>query len=454
MTSATTQTTFLGGVNPSISYEIEGENLIRTIISPNGKVVHRLPRKRHLGLDPRREWQAAYLMGEDPTPELPASGEDKAVRIVDLFCGVGGLSLGVHQASKAFGLKPKGLFAVDLDANALDVHAYNLRPRKTFNKSVRDLLKTEVLLGAHNPIDLDPSQVILPDWPKGLTEADVVIGGPPCQGHSNLNNRTRRSDPRNELYLWMAAAAHVVNAKVVIIENVPSVKSDAGEVVQRTQDLLDDLGYAVGFDGILAADAFGVAQTRRRHFLIAIRKDVLDHGSAVLTGRWLMEYGSDAPPMTAMDAIGDLANQEGQESDEFNLSSNLSEENRERVKWLIDNDEHNLPDSLRPDCHRTKEHNYGSVYGRMFGDRPAPTLSTGFLSPGRGRYVHPSRPRTLTPHEGARIQGFPDSFRFIGSSGTIPKRTQMSRMIGDAVPPPLAFHVALAGLWMLKENTF
>jgi DNA (cytosine-5)-methyltransferase 1 len=90
----------------------------------------------------------------------------------------------------------------------------------------------------------------------------------------------------------------------------------------------------------------------------------------------------------------------------------------------------------------------------MYGDRPAPTLSTGFLSPGRGRFVHPTRPRGLTPHEGARLQGFPDGFRFIGASGRAPNRTVVSRMIGDAVPPPLAFHVILGALAMLRTDSF
>ena len=396
--------------------------------------------------NPERDWATSWLRGSQPSFETRLNG---TVRTVDLFCGTGGLSLGTRMAIEAVGRRHVAVLAADLDVDALDVHDFNLGPRRTFRGSVRDLFDPTLLDAAPIARDVPPRDVIAADWVRELGQTDIVIGGPPCQGHSNLNNRTRRNDARNELYRWMALAAHGLQAKIVVIENVTSVRADAGDVVRRTVALLQALDYTVTFDDVVAADRVGVAQTRRRHFLVAVRNGVLDPSWRVAaTGM----HGSAPFAMTALDAIGDL--QDAPATSDYDRPATLSKENRDRVSYLHDAGEHDLPDERRPECHRDGNHNYGAVYGRMFEDRPAPTLSTGFLSPGRGRYVHPTRPRALTPHEGARLQGFPDTFRFIGSSGKTPSRTVVARLVGDAVPPPMGFHVVLGALAMLRHDAF
>jgi DNA (cytosine-5)-methyltransferase 1 len=98
-----------------------------------------------------------------------------------------------------------------------------------------------------------------------------------------------------------------------------------------------------------------------------------------------------------------------------------------------------LPNKLRPPCHRNKpDHRYKSMYGRLRWDQPAQTITTGFGSPGQGRYLHPDLPRTLTPHEAARVQFFPDWFDF----GKAPSRSALAHCIGNAVPPKLGFAAA------------
>ena len=118
-----------------------------------------------------------------------------------------------------------------------------------------------------------------------------------------------------------------------------------------------------------------------------------------------------------------------------------SEENSARMALLIAEDKRNLPNEHRPVCHQEGT-TYSSVYGRMAWDEPAPTLTTGFFTPGRGRFTHPDEPRTLTAREAARLQGFPDDY-FDGT--TLHKveatRQLISKWIGDAVPMPLG-HVA------------
>jgi DNA (cytosine-5)-methyltransferase 1 len=126
---------------------------------------------------------------------------------------------------------------------------------------------------------------------------------------------------------------------------------------------------------------------------------------------------------------------------DFYLPSTLSSDNQFRVNWLIDNDKYDLPNELRPVCHQ-KAHNYKSIYGRLDWNKPAGTITTGFHSPGRGRYVHPREPRVLTACEASLIQGFPLSYKFF-SDKVNPGRNLLSKVIGDAVSPQMAKTIGL-----------
>jgi DNA (cytosine-5)-methyltransferase 1 len=120
-------------------------------------------------------------------------------------------------------------------------------------------------------------------------------------------------------------------------------------------------------------------------------------------------------------------------------AASIGAENLERIEHLFRFDLYDLPDSLRPDCHRLKKHTYTSVYGRMSWDQPAQTITSGFTCMGQGRFVHPKRKRTLTPHEAARLQFLPDFFRF---DEDLP-RAALCEMIANAVPPKLTYLLAL-----------
>ena len=113
----------------------------------------------------------------------------------------------------------------------------------------------------------------------------------------------------------------------------------------------------------------------------------------------------------------------------------MHNDNRKRVAYLFEKNKYNLPNEYRPNCHKNNTHSYISMYGRLKWDEPAQTITSGFGSMGQGRFVHPSRKRVITPHEAARIQGFSDDFKF----SCVDKRTKLHQMIGNAVPPPVAF---------------
>jgi DNA (cytosine-5)-methyltransferase 1 len=272
-----------------------------------------------------------------------------------------------------------------------------------------------------------------------VEEVDILLAGPPCQGHSNLNNRTRRTDKRNLLYLTAPAMAVACRAKLCIIENVPDVLRDAHRVVETARALLIKSGYAID-EAILSAVDFGVPQSRKRHFLIAVRTDQAELDLRSVTEAFRM------PATTLKHAISDLKNSTG--VDWFHSPATLSAENKRRIDWLFDHGKYDLPDRHRPDCHKGG-HTYPSVYGRMHWDEPAQTITTGFLTPGRGRYIHPSRRRTITPHEAARIQSFPDGYAF-DLSPQPTSRNMLAQVIGDAVPPLMALGIGLTGLTLLE----
>lgn len=358
-------------------------------------------------------WRA-WLRGE----RQPEARDAQQIRTVDLFAGCGGLSLGVEEACRALGLVSRCALAVDVNEHALKVFEANLKPERSYLGSIENLVDGE-LGGSTTPRE---RQLV-----EELGLVTMAIGGPPCQGHSDLNNHTRRRDPKNALYLRMARFAEIVRPEHLLVENVPGVVHDRGFVVARTRSLLTQLGYSVS-DGVLVTDRLGWPQRRRRHVLLASRAThdadlstaEVRYGRAALPVSWALE----APPP------GDgLAH----------TSARHSRTNRARIAYLFENDLYELPDDQRPDCHRYRAHTYRSVYGRMRWDEPAPTITSGFGSTGQGRFVHPKEPRTLTPREAARVQGFPDWFDF----GMVQSRVALQEMIGNAVPSRLAYVAAL-----------
>ena len=382
-------------------------------------------------------WNLAEIEGEPI--RFYRGPERTSVNVVDLFCGCGGLSLGVKQAAEAVGLRPVFLLAADSSRAALDVYSRNLRPLHRARQNVEHLV--DYRLRSHGDRSLpDMASVELSTELSAIAgRVDMVLAGPPCEGNSNLNNRTRRIDDRNELYLDAVVAGIAVGARVIVVENVPAVKRSRQDVVDRALALLTVAGYRVDDDALtLTASDFGTPQERRRHFLIATRSERTVRTSDL----WCLRI----PAPTVAEALGGLTDVERRTA--FDEPSRLSAENLKRVQFLVEREEYDLPDDERPDCHRLKRHNYVSVYGRMRPDRVAPTITTGFLSPGRGRFTHPFEARSLTPREGARLQGFRADFDWMEHSGTLYRRDYAS-MIGSAVPPQLGFAVGMAALSIL-----
>ena len=382
--------------------------------------------------DPKGAWWSAYLRGMRPTPVGPIGG---TLRTVDLFCGPGGLANGVEQLMSELGAAVVTELAIDQDVEATQVYSANHAVRRTSSAHVPSLVDYHWRRPSSGVRFSYTPELVDHTLTRVLAGTHVVLAGPPCQGHSNLNNHTRRDDPRNSLYLSVPAITVAIGAPVCVIENVPAVLNDRDRVVEVAERLLLEEGYHVE-SGVISAADLGWPQTRKRHFLIARRDAPLLPLSDVVAALGDL-------PRSLWWAIGDLEDRVS--DDPMDLHPALNEENRQRIDWLFDNHAFDLREDQRPLSHRNGT-TYTAVYGRLHSDRPAPTITTGFMTPGRGRYVHPTRRRVLTAREAARLQGFPDTYQFATNGTRDPARSALAKWIGDAVPMPLGYAATVAAL--------
>lgn len=384
---------------------------------------------------PEKLWQVLILKGARPE-QVDETSERPLLALADLFCGCGGFSQGVSDAAHALGFAPHVHFSADIDKEALSVYRQNFSPDEWYEGSVSDLVDFQITMTQNGGDFKYPPVLLNAELKRMVGKLDVLVAGPPCQGHSNLNNHTRRDDPRNMLYLTVPAIAVALKTKCIIVENVPDVINDSRSVVSLALDLFHNNGYYVASSRIYASD-YGTAQNRRRHIMIAVRREI-----GVQPWFGILDVFKQSP-LALKDVIDDL--ETIQSDDIFDAIAEISEENKIRIDYLFDNDLYDLPNEVRPDCHKNG-HTYKSVYGRLKWDAPSPTITTGFMTPGRGRYIHPRQRRPLTAHEAARIQAFPDTFKFLNVNGKPLTKKLLSKLIGQAVPPPLGHAGALVAL--------
>jgi len=337
-----------------------------------------------------------------------------SLRVIDLFSGAGGLSLGFAQS--------RGADFVPVWANDTNADAAN-----TYNAN----------FGAHcvtaNLVDL------LEDPAFAVPAADVVVGGPPCQGFSLLNKQ-RRGDTRKQLWRPYLEVVRRSGAHTFVMENVPQLlRSD--EYVEIAA-AAEELGFSVWSDKLCAAD-HGVPQRRWRAFIVGSRlgdpADVFPPprthrapGDDRSDPRWYVR--SPAPWNTVRDALADLPPPKGtQIRDErppldLHFGRNPTAKSKARYRAIPDEgmnrfDLQRRALEITPACWIRKKSGGTDLFGRLWWDRPAFTIRTEFFKPEKGRYLHPEQHRPITHREAARLQSFPDSFLFTGESALTTRRT-------------------------------
>jgi len=333
---------------------------------------------------------------------------------IECFSGAGGLSLGLHRAG--FDVR----LAFDCDADSVASYNANQDHHPSFAvcRRIEELSPKTLLREA----GLEPGQLVL------------LAGGPPCQGFS-VQRIGRDQDSRNNLVLEFLERIIELKPWFFLLENVPGIKGRRGS--QFLSGLLAEVreaGYLC-HSTVLDASDFGVPQRRRRVFVVGER---LPSGASRFSFPALTTSNSQLK-MTVRQAIGHLPSppKDGSEHPLWlnHRRDKLSQKNLERLRALSAGQGRvDLPSHLLADCHRASADAIGhrNVYGRMSWDEVAPTITARFDSFTRGQFGHPQELRSISLREGAILQGFPETFRFVGS------KVSVARQIGNAVPPPLA----------------
>ncbi|MER5482757.1 DNA cytosine methyltransferase [Streptomyces sp. NPDC002812] len=376
------------------------------------------------------------------TPQTPAT-----FTVVDLFAGCGGFTQGFHS------YRPEGasapvfttVAAVEHDMAAASTYALNFAAEA----------------GGADHIHAGDIE----DWdPLGMgVEADVVLGGPPCQGFSGLGKEDSK-DPRNKLWREYARVVNAVKPKMFIVENVDRfLRSPEFLLLQEATDeksgMLKD--YVLVRQSVLNSADYGVPQARRRAMVVAVRRDLqhlrdLDYperthskdAGEFLPGSGPQKWVAVGPAVFEQTKIdtettelpeGRRCSPLGKElpggfrTTDLHIGRNPTTLSLQRYASIPPGgNRHDLP--ARLSTKNWLEHPSGAhdVMGRMYWDRPSVTIRTEFYKPEKGRYLHPTADRPITHYEAALIQGFPDTFQWSGS------KIQIGRQIGNAVPVGLS----------------
>jgi DNA (cytosine-5)-methyltransferase 1 len=369
----------------------------------------------------------------------------QVLRTIDLFSGAGGLSVGFEWLSR-------GSFQT-VWANDFNSYAAN-----TYNRNFG---------GICNEGDIVD---ILENPSTEVPEADIVVGGPPCQGFSLLNKK-RADDPRKKLWIPFMEVIDRSGAGMFVMENVPQLLGSLEH--QEIEEWASARGFNT-WSGLLVAADYGVPQTRKRAFIVGARDIAPERffppkrthfnprkspdQLSLIGGGYVM---NPSPWASVRDAIADLPEPVGTELRDIDppldlhFGRNPTAKSKARYKAIPEEgmnrfDLQRVAPELTPQCWIRKTSGGTDLFGRLWWSRPAFTIRTEFYKPEKGRYLHPEQHRPITHREAARFQTFPDEFRFTGT------KIEIARQIGNAVPPVLAKAVAdqVYEMWECRQSGF
>lgn len=346
-------------------------------------------------------------------------------KLIDLFCGAGGMSLGF--VDDRFCGDFESILAIDNNLDAVNTYNANFNhDDQCLHANIEHWLASE-----HVP------------------SANVVIGGPPCQGFSLLN-KNRNGDARRALWEPYMDIVQQSGADLFVMENVPGLLKSPEflDICKRARNM----GFEMMQPAVLNMADYGVPQTRKRTIAIGVKVDAFDFGLLpdfppkpthaapgtnleLQNWRTVKEFISDLPPPEGTEIRVD-------ETPPLNLhfGRNPTAISIERYKAVPPGGnrfdlQRNRPD-ITPQCWINKKSGGTDLFGRLWWDRPSVTIRTEFFKPEKGRYLHPSENRPITHREAARLMSFPDDFQFTGS------KIEVARQIGNAVPPIFAGNIA------------
>ena len=340
----------------------------------------------------------------------------KNCTVIDLFCGAGALTHGF--------IKEDFKVVAGLDADKACKYAYETNnPGAAFiEKKIEDVEPAELM--EYFPED----------------HVKILVGCAPCQPYSTYNRKRQDRERKWELLSSFSNLISEIQPDIVSMENVPNLTTfRKGKIYQDFLDALEDNEYEVSAYPEVYCPDYGIPQHRKRLVLFASKPkygkiELLDPTHTPDQYKNVEDVISDLEPLEAG---------ETSQTDPYHKASRLSELNLQRIRaseqggtWR------DWPDELVARCHQQKSGNsYSSIYGRMSLDTPSPTITTQCYGFGNGRFGHPEQNRAISLREAARLQTFPDDYRFVHPDDPHPIKT-IGRFIGNAVPVELAQIIA------------
>lgn len=341
--------------------------------------------------------------------------------VIDLFCGVGGLTRGLIDSGlnvvAGFDIDPTCKYTYEHN-NGVQYHMQNIR---------------DVCADDLNSI-----------YTEGVTK--ILVGCAPCQPFSQMRfklGQANLNDDKYDLLLEFGRLINEVRPLVISMENVPQIRET--QVYAQFIRILSDGGYQYKESVVYCPD-YGIPQSRRRFVLVA----------SLLGQIELIPPTHNRDEVHVYDYIGHLPRIEAggvDPNDPLHRSATLSEKNQKRIKSSIPGGTwRDWPEDLRCECHKKNSgQTYSSVYGRMTWEQIGPTITTQFYSYGTGRYGHPEQDRALSLREGALLQTFPQNYDFIDPNRQFIFR-DIARHIGNAVPVRLGEVIGQTIMQHLIEN--
>ena len=343
-----------------------------------------------------------------PTKSTRSRGRPKladALLAIDLFAGCGGLTLGLKQA----GFRVVG--AIEIDELAAETYEMNHPATRVWLKDVRRVGASEM----RRELELEPGRL------------DLLAACPPCQGFSSLrtkNGGRQVPDARKDLVFEVLRFAEELIPKVIMVENVPGLARDA-RFLELTRTL-ERQGYELS-SAILNTADYGVPQRRSRLLLLASSIGRIEHAEPGSRRRTVKgAIGRLPAPGGTGDALHDVG--ETRSSRVAELIGRIPKDGGSRSS---------LGDDDQLDCHQRTE-GFNDVYGRMAWSEVAPTITTGFVNPSKGRFIHPEQDRAITLREAAALQTLPPNYKISLRRGKYPA----AELIGNAFPPRFVKHHA------------
>lgn len=345
------------------------------------------------------------------------------LKAVDFFCGGGGMSYGMKMAGVQV------LAGIDYDENCKETYEANIEGAEFIKADVFKLKEKELKEKLHL---------------KKKDDNLILIGCSPCQFWSIINTDKKKSSESKSLLIEFRRFVEFLKPGFVVVENVPGVlrqKEESG--LAGFIEWLEKEKYKVHFAVHNVSD-YGVPQSRKRFTLVANR----------VTEKAIFPSKLKTPAITVAEVLGEkngfskIEHGHKDETDFLHTVQKVGPINLERLQYIKKDGGNRFGfahiEHLQLKCFIGRDNSFKDTYGRLWWNRPSPTITTKFYSISNGRFIHPEEDRPLSLREGATLQSFPKTFKFYGNS-----IANVARLIGNAVPPEYAKHIGLA----IKEQS-